>query len=542
METNKSTFNRQSSEYGSTEYTGQTTLQENTAPATQENGGKSPMKQNSILPESRKVMSKFSISEPQYQNLNGKGKTSGRNSHSQNSITSGCCKSCCFDDGGGGWHEDGLRMIILSMFVFAIAITVALVIDIASTSPQPVTENHANKVISDIEECSNIGTEVMNQGGNAVDAAVASGFCLSVYEPHITSIGGGGMMLLHRHRTNKSVVIDFRETVPENANEDPSSRSQGRWSVGVPGFVKGLWTAHKKYGSGHDSMECCTWALLIQKTIHKVVRHGVRVTSNLATATKTKIGNLMEDNGTDTHVLRKFIKDYSSFRGAPESNSNLHNLKTFRNLINTLKMIASNGPSAFYENRESGSIVQDIVSATGGAITANDLKAYEPIERDPIVTHIGHFEVMASSAPSSGPELLAYLNTMETWYTKQLEARHAARKGEISNNLSSKEIQIRQHIGLSTQEYWSTMINLLTKLNHYQLGLGDPTNNTARVNDRTNWMISKSNTEQFLSSIRKHIPFESNYKISSGESVAGQVMAMDKEDNYVSMVTSLNTW
>ena len=205
-------------------------------------------------------------------------------------------------------------------------------------------------------------------------------------------------------------------------------------------------------------------------------------------------------------------------------------------------MIASNGPSAFYENRESGSIVQDIVNATGGAITASDLKAYEPIERDPIVTHIGHFEVMASSAPSSGPELLAYLNTMETWYTKQLEARHAARKGEISNNLSSKEIQIRQHIGLSTQEYWSTMINLLTKLNHYQLGLGDPTNNTARVKDRTNWMISKSNTEQFLSSIRKQISFESNYKISSGESVAGQVMAMDKEDNYVSMVTSLNTW
>ena len=64
METNKSSFNRQNSEYGSTEYTGQTTLQENTTPTPQENGGKVPMKANSILPESRKVMSKFSISEP----------------------------------------------------------------------------------------------------------------------------------------------------------------------------------------------------------------------------------------------------------------------------------------------------------------------------------------------------------------------------------------------------------------------------------------------------------------------------------------------
>ena len=96
---------------------------------------------------------------------------------------------------------------------------------------------------------------------------------------------------------------------------------------------------------------------------------------------------------------------------------------------------------------------------------------------------------------------------------------------------------------MSSKEYWSTVIDVLIKLNHYQLGLGDPTNNTANINLWTKWMINKTNTERFLSPVRYNkLPFEADYDISSGESVAAQVMVMDKEDNYVSMVTSLNTW
>ena len=525
MENGQRSLNRQNSEYGSTESTETKPSLGNTTSFMEQNG-EFDVKSKSILPESRKVISKFSISEPQYQNLNGKNV--GR---SNKSMTSGkSCGICCFGGGGeacgGGWHEDGLRMIILSMFIFSIAVTAALVIDIASSS-KPNTENPANKVISDIDECNIIGTEVMNQGGNAVDAAVASGFCLAVYEPHITSIGGGGMMLLHRHRTNKSVIIDFRETVPENSNED-RLRSLGRWSVGVPGFVKGLWHAHKKYGSGHDGMECCAWTHLIQKTIHKVVRHGVRVTSNLVAATSTKIGRVMEDTGVDTRNLREFVNSY----GSGESyNDNLNKIRLYKKLIRTLKTIASNGPDAFYEDRGNGSIAQDIVKATGGAITQKDLKEYEIVERDPIVTHIGKFEVMASGAPSSGPELLAYLNTLETWYDRQLR-------------ISSSDKDSERHKDMSSQNYWSTVIDVMTKLNHYQLGLGDPTNNTAnKIDVWTQWMINKTNTQRFLSPVRNSpLPFEAGYKINSGESVAGQVMVMDKEDNYVSMVTSLNTW
>ena len=522
MENGQRTLNRQNSEYGSTESTETKPSLGNTTSFMEQNG-EFEVKSKSILPESRKVISKFSISEPQYQNLNGKNV--GRTNKVDKS-----CGVCCFGVGGeacgGGWHEDGLRMIILSMFIFSIAVTAALVIDIASSS-KPKTDNPANKVISDVEECNIIGTEVMNQGGNAVDAAVASGFCLAVYEPHITSIGGGGMMLLHRHRTNKSVIIDFRETVPENSNED-RLRSSGRWSVGVPGFVKGLWHAHKKYGSGHDGMECCAWTHLIQKTIHKVVRHGVRVTSNLVAATNTKIGRVMEDTGVDTRNLREFVNSY----GSGESyNNNLNKIKIYKKLMRTLKTIASNGGDAFYEDRINGSIAQDIVKATGGAITQKDLKEYEVVEREPIVTHIGKFEVMASGAPSSGPELLAYLNTFENWYDRQ-------------SKISNLDNDLERDKDMSSKNYWSTVIDVMTKLNHYQLGLGDPTNNTAnKIDVWTQWMINKTNTQRFLSPVRNSpLPFEAGYKINSGESIAGQVMVMDKEDNYVSMVTSLNTW
>ena len=139
---------------------------------------------------------------------------------------------------------------------------------------------------------------------------------------------------------------------------------------------------------------------------------------------------------------------------------------------------------------------------------------------------------MASGAPSSGPELLAYLNTLESWYDRQ---------SKISNLGKDTEKRAKD---MSSKHYWSTLIDVMTKLSHYQLGLGDPTNNTAnKIDIWTQWMINKTNTERFLSPLRySRLPFEAGYKISSGESVAGQVMVMDKEDNYVSMVTSLNTW
>ena len=87
------------------------------------------------------------------------------------------------------------------------------------TEVGPVVHD-SDKTVSDDAACSAIGDEVLSLGGNAVDAAVAATFCLAVVNPHITGIGGGGVMIIHMHRSNETVVIDFRETAPKVATNE----------------------------------------------------------------------------------------------------------------------------------------------------------------------------------------------------------------------------------------------------------------------------------------------------------------------------------
>ena len=127
-------------------------------------------------------------------------------------------------------------------------------------------------------------------------------------EPHITGIGGGGLMLIHSHRKNTSVVIDFRETAPENARNDrfmenPRSAQIGRGSIGVPGFIKGLEHAHQNYGSHQMGLTCCSWSDLVWKAL-KPALNGVGVTEHFINATHTKISKA-ELGSQDASNLRK---------------------------------------------------------------------------------------------------------------------------------------------------------------------------------------------------------------------------------------------
>ena len=100
------------------------------------------------------------------------------------------------------------------MFVFAIGVTVALIVNIAILhrhgEEASAEVKAANKLVSDSPECSELGEGVLEMGGNAVDAAVVAVICQSMVQPHIAGLGGGGVMLVHQHRTNTTVVIDFR--------------------------------------------------------------------------------------------------------------------------------------------------------------------------------------------------------------------------------------------------------------------------------------------------------------------------------------------
>ena len=127
-------------------------------------------------------------------------------------------------------------------------------------APAQTVRAHNGVVVAQEQRAARIGVEILDRGGNAVDAAVATGFALAVTYPRAGNIGGGGFMVIHLAKDNRDVAIDYRETAPAAAsstmfldtqgNPDPTKSRDSALSVGIPGTVAGLAMAHEKYGSG----------------------------------------------------------------------------------------------------------------------------------------------------------------------------------------------------------------------------------------------------------------------------------------------------
>merc|ERR1712223_2335527 len=232
-----------------------------------------------------------------------------------------------------------------------------------------------------------------------------------------------------------------RESAPENARNDrfiqnPRSASFGRTSIAVPGFIKGLEYAHKKYGSGHFGLKCCSWKDLVWKALHEI-KKGIVITQHFHDATKTKITEA-EKQSNDALVLRELIDT---------SETHFNKNKLFKSLINTMEQISMNGPGSIYQG---GHIGQNLVKELSGALTLQDLANYEVKEYKPNTTMIGSNEVMVSPAPSSGPQLLAFLNALEY----------------LKNEAGSD-------FGKMSADYLHNITNILENLDELQLKLGD---------------------------------------------------------------------
>src|SRR5262245_50115573 len=131
-------------------------------------------------------------------------------------------------------------------------------------SPEPVlaqaTPSRNGMVVAQETRAARVGVEVLEKGGNAVDAAVATAFALAVTYPRAGNIGGGGFMVIHLAGANRQIAIDYRETAPKattpdifldaNGDPDPRKSRDSALSIGVPGTVAGLTLAHQRFGSG----------------------------------------------------------------------------------------------------------------------------------------------------------------------------------------------------------------------------------------------------------------------------------------------------
>jgi gamma-glutamyltranspeptidase/glutathione hydrolase len=259
-----------------------------------------------------------------------------------------------------------------------------------------------------------IGVEVLEQGGNAVDAAVATGFALAVTYPRAGNIGGGGYMLIHLAASKTDTAIDYRETAPaattrdvfldERGEADPRKSQDSALAIGVPGTVAGLALAHAKYGSGKFTL-----AKLIAPAI-ALARDGIPIENDIADSLPRSQSRLARWPAT----AKIFFADG---RPLPPGATLLQ-----RDLADTLGAIAREGPAAFYRGTIADKLVA-AVRAAGGIMTRDDLKRYQPIERVPTVGSYRSYRIISMPPSSSGGvALVEMLNILEGYALGEVDA------------------------------------------------------------------------------------------------------------------------
>jgi gamma-glutamyltranspeptidase / glutathione hydrolase len=274
-------------------------------------------------------------------------------------------------------------------------------------------------VVAQEKIAARIGSEILRQGGNAIDAAVATGFAMAVTYPRAGNIGGGGFMVIHSRERNEDVAIDYRETAPAATTTDiflgadgkpdnAKSRNSGL-AIGVPGTVAGLALALDQYGSGHFTL-----SQLLQPAI-VLARDGFVMTDDMADSLPEAYKRLTQWPGS----ARIFSRD----DGTPLRDGDR---LVQPDLAATLTAIAEQGPRGFYEGPVAEMLAKGVQDA-GGIMTAEDLKSYQPVIRAPVRGTYRGYDVVSMPLPSSGGTvLLEMLNILEGYQLADIKQGSAA--------------------------------------------------------------------------------------------------------------------
>ena len=249
-----------------------------------------------------------------------------------------------------------------------------------------------------------IGENILAQGGNAYDAAIAVGFALAVVLPRAGNIGGGGFMVIYDEDSNDTYAIDYREKAPdasfrdmyldENGEFDILKSTFGYNAIGVPGTVHGFWSVHQRFGS-------LPWADLIHPAIILAER-GFVMSDYMAQT----LNNYSEKMSYYDETRNIFLRNYP----------NLKDSRLIQNdLAKTLKRIQKDGLNGFYSG-ETALLIATDMKENGGLITEQDLLDYRSIWRDPIKgTYRGRTIVTMPPPSSGGIHLIQMLNILENF-------------------------------------------------------------------------------------------------------------------------------
>ncbi len=284
---------------------------------------------------------------------------------------------------------------------------------ILGASREPVRARNGI-VASTNEIASRVGVDILKRGGNAVDAAIAVAFALAVTHPAAGNLGGGGFMMI-RLRNGRTTAIDYREMAPAAATrniyldkngkviEGEGGSIEGYRAAGVPGTVRGMELALKKYGSGK-----LTWTQLIEPA-RRLAANGFMVNYALARSLRGS---------------RDYLSKYAETKRIYLNNGKFYNegeIFVQPELAATFWRLQKLGANEFYEGQTARLIVED-AKRHKGLITAEDMHGYVPKEREPLRGNYRGYEIVSMPPPSSGGAvLLEMLNILEGYDFKKMD-------------------------------------------------------------------------------------------------------------------------
>ncbi len=271
------------------------------------------------------------------------------------------------------------------------------------------TDSYKNGMVSSADEyASQVGIEILKQGGNAIDAAVAVGFTLAVTYPGAGNIGGGGFMLIHL-KDGKNISIDYREKAPISAYKDMYLDSNGNvveglsttgpLAGGVPGSVAGLLYALEHYGT---------------MTRQQVMKYAIDYAENGFKIHKRLAKNI----NSQQKEFQKFPSTMEIFGEKSGEKFKEGDLLVQKDLAKTLRRISEQGKDGFYKG-ETADLISEEMRTGYGIVTKTDLEMYEAKERIPLVGSYRGYEIISMPPPSSGGICLLYLlNILENYDLK----------------------------------------------------------------------------------------------------------------------------
>ena len=316
-------------------------------------------------------------------------------------------------------NSRNIALALLIAFAFLNASLSSVAPSAFAAAREPVRAKHGI-VASTNEVASSVGVDVMKRGGNAVDAAIAVAFALAVTHPAAGNLSGGGFMMI-RLNNGKTTAIDYREMAPAAATRNiyldkdgkliqgEGGSLEGYRAAGVPGTVRGMELALKKYGSGK-----LTWSQLIEPA-RRLAANGFEVTYSLARSLRSSKDYLSKYPETKRIYLKEgdFYNEGEVFK-QPD-------------LAATFARLQQGGPNEFYEGETARLIVNDM-KRNNGLMTLEDLRGYVAKERAPLRgVYRGH-EIISMPPPSSGGAvLIEMLNILEGYDLGKLDANSSER-------------------------------------------------------------------------------------------------------------------